>query len=115
MAFKMKNPILAKAVKDGSPMQLNYKSPMKKDGKTKEKGPSVFGVEFKDVAKHVKNIYYDQPKKYLIDKPAKATIDYLKRISPYEIQIKKKIDDKPQYKKGKMKKVELQRVGRLKK
>ena len=113
MAFKMKNPILAKAVKDGSPMQLNYKSPMKKDGKTKEKGPSVFGVEFKDIAKKAKNIYYDQPKKYLIDKP----IDYLKRISPYEINIdiKKKIDDKPQYKKGKMKKVELQRVGRLKK
>ena len=73
---------------------------IKKDGKTKEKGPSVFGVEFKDIAKEVKNIYIDQPKKYLIDKP----IDYLKRISPYEIDIdiKKKIDDKPQYKKGKM-------------
>jgi len=103
MAFKMKNPILAKAVKDGSPMQLNYKSPMKKDGKTKEKGPSVFGVEFKDIGKKLKDIYIDKP------------IDYLKRISPYEIEIKKKIDDKPQYKKGKMKKVELQRVGRLKK
>ena len=111
--FKMKNPMLAKSAKDKSPMQLNYKSPMRKDGKTKEKGPSMFGVEFKDIAKEVKNIYIDQPKKYLIDKP----IDYLKRISPYEINIdiKKKIDDKPQYKKGKMKKVELQRVGRLKK
>jgi len=101
MAFKMKNPILAKAVKDGSPMQLNYKSPMKKDGKTKEKGPSVFGVEFKDVPKKLKEIYIDQP------------INYLKRISPYEIEIKKKIDDKPQYKKGKMKKMEAQRVGKL--
>ena len=34
MAFKMKNPILAKAVKDGSPMQLNYRSPAKKDKET---------------------------------------------------------------------------------
>ena len=102
--FKMKNPMLIKSAKDSSPMQLNYNgvSPVKNngDGKIKEKGPSVFGVQFKDIAKRVKNIYVDQPKKYLIDKP----IDYLKRISPYEINIdiKKKIDDKPQYKKGKM-------------
>ena len=79
-------------------MQLNYNgvSPVKNngDGKIKEKGPSIFGVEFKDIPK----TYVSSIKQTFIDKP----IDYLKRISPYEIQIKKKIDDKPQYKKGKM-------------
>ena len=37
-------------------MNLFYK----KDGKTKEKGPSVFGVEFKDVPKKLKEIYIDK-------------------------------------------------------
>ena len=31
--FKMKNPSLAKAMKEGTPMQLNYGSPAKKDKK----------------------------------------------------------------------------------
>mgnify|MGYP003109798882 FL=1 len=34
MAFKMKNPSLAKAMKEGTPMQLNYGSPAKKDKET---------------------------------------------------------------------------------
>ena len=49
--FKMKNPILAKAVKDGSPMQLNYSSPAKHytgDHKGAKKHP---GHKLSDYAK----------------------------------------------------------------
>tara|TARA_R100000278_G_scaffold13957_1_gene14690 strand:- start:384 stop:854 length:471 start_codon:yes stop_codon:yes gene_type:complete len=37
--FKMKNPSLAKAMREGTPMQLNYGSPMKDTGTPGDAGP----------------------------------------------------------------------------
>ena len=52
--FKMKNKILAKAVKDGSPMQLNYSSPAKHytgDHKGAKKHPAHKLSDYAELAK----------------------------------------------------------------
>jgi len=68
--FKMKNPILAKSVKDGSPMQLNYRSSaMKKEHKETMK---QFDLRKKqEAAKKADEVSYD---KKSMDKKGKTRI-----------------------------------------
>ena len=64
--FKMKNPSLAKAMKDGSPMQLNYGSPAKIDlskgfKKVYNKGKELYDKIPKNIKNKVKDAVQPMP------------------------------------------------------
>tara|TARA_R100001510_G_C7517620_1_gene114517 strand:+ start:48 stop:467 length:420 start_codon:yes stop_codon:yes gene_type:complete len=110
MAFKMKNPSLAKAMKEGSPMQLNYSSPTKHVHKS---GRPLTEQEKKDFArKEQERLKREKTIKKVKDvakEALKRRLDPLGVIEKIEDYSKSKQEEREKQKKKQQERIDFER------